>query len=355
MKEKSFLKNIKKYHPGTSIEKIKQIYSGQIIKLASNENPFGSCINDETIDLNEMARYPDIQSTPLPQNVAKKLNCDPNQLLFGNGSDELLYSLAVAFLSAKDELISSEHTFSQYQFITNVMGATYKTVQMNDFYFDLNELIKTITKQTKLIAIANPNNPTGTLLTHHQLDDFLSQVPNEVGVILDEAYIEFATSADNPQSIELLKKYQNLIILRTFSKVYGLAGLRLGYAIANPSIIQSIKKVQPPFCVNAMAIKAGLMALKNQAFIQKTLKNNQEQKEVMIESLSKISPQVIQSQANFICFKTHQPSDQIYQALLKKGIIIRPLTSFDLPNYCRVTIGLPDQNKQFLNAMEQIT
>ncbi|MFA4858033.1 MAG: histidinol-phosphate transaminase [Candidatus Margulisiibacteriota bacterium] len=330
-----------------------------IIKLASNENPLGPSKKamaalHQTIKKANI--YPDQHAILLKEALAQKLGVTPAHLIVGNGSDEIMQFVAAVFLNAKEHVVTSEHTFSTYEAVTHIFDGQPVFAAALDAEHDLRSIAAQVTLNTKIIFLCNPNNPTGTIFTHKQLVDFLNKVPKGVIVVLDEAYSEYVEAKDFPKSIELVKEGRDVIVLRTFSKIYGLAALRLGYGIARPEIIKYLNLVKLPFNVNGLAQAAGVAALKDTAHVKRSLKNNREGKKYLYAELDHLKKTGVKidykkTEANFIFIKLDRPADGVFLDLMRRGIIIRPLTSFGLPNAIRVTIGTPAQNKKFIEAL----
>ena len=344
---------LKSYTPGLSIDAVKKKYNvGSVTKLASNENPFGSSVTlkqlqNEPIDLE---RYPDIASEPLIESISRTYSLSENNVLLGNGSDELLQILGQCFLKPNDEILTVNPTFSIYKLVSTICGATYKEIPLDNFQYNIQTLLNTITPKTKLIFLANPNNPTGTLLTQSDIAQLLSKLTNGI-LVLDQAYSEFASDPSYGNGIPFIQTHKNVCVLQTFSKLYGLAGLRLGYALGHPELIALLSKLKMPFNVNSLALKAGTLALKNKKFIQTTLENNETEKAFIYAEFEKLKISYIKTHANFILIHGEWDASSVAENLLKQGVIIRPLNSFGLPHAIRVSIGTRAQNQKFINAL----
>jgi histidinol-phosphate aminotransferase len=327
-----------------------------IIKLASNENPLGPS-KKALAALRQAAKkaniYPDQHSLLLKEALAHRLGVTSCHLIIGNGSDEIMQFIAAVFLNAKEHVVSSEHTFSTYESVTHIFDGQPVFASALEAEHNLKEIAAKVTLNTKIIFLCNPNNPTGTIFTHKQLVEFLNKIPKGIIVALDEAYGEYVDSKDFPKSIELVKEGHDVVVLRTFSKIYGLASLRLGYGIARPEIIKYLNLVKLPFNVNGLAQAAGVAALKDTAHVKHSLKNNREGKKYLYTELDGLKAAGAQidykkTEANFIFIKLDRPADEVFLDLMRRGVIIRPLTSFGLPNAIRVTIGTPRQNRKFV-------
>ena len=355
----SYRKEIAKmmpYVPGKPIEDVqKELGLEKIIKLASNENPLGSSpMAKKAIveELDNLSLYPDGNAGLLRTALAKHLNVKENQLIFGAGSDELLGVIAEVFLSSGKELLTANQSFPRYDSAAHLMGCDIIKVPLTNYTYDLKKMAKEINSNTKLIILANPNNPTGTYFTQGDLLDFLNKLPSNILLVLDEAYYEYAGASDYPQSLDLLNKYDNLIILRTFSKAYGLAALRVGYGIASPKTIELLNRVRNPFNVNSLAQKAAIASLNDQDFVEKAIALNNECKTYMYKELKKLEIPFLPTEANFIMFDAQRPSEAFFNELLKHGFIVRP--AFGVPNWIRVTLGTLEQMKEFIGLLKKI-
>ena len=277
--ERNELSSIKSYTPGDSIEAIKKKYKlDTVIKLASNENPLGAAVDFDQLKsaYKNVYLYPDSLTHRLPTLLAQKHNVNESSIILGNGSDEIFQLIALAYLEPGLDVICPEYTFSVYESVTQLMGANYIKVAMSDFNTNLDAILDRITAKTRLVFIANPNNPTGTFITHDLLNAFLKRVPKSVIVVLDEAYKEYVQTEDVNSNIKLLQTYSNLVITRTFSKMYALAGMRIGYGLASKEIMTTLQKIRPPFNVNSLALDAASYALDNSSFVAQSNKVNQE-------------------------------------------------------------------------------
>lgn len=350
MKPRYILSDITPYEPGKPIEEVqRELGLKDVIKMASNENALGPsprALKAMAEALPGLHRYPDGNGTLLRQDLAKFYEVIPEQVIVGNGSDELLQLIALAYLDASDTVITSQCTFSEYEFCAKLMAVGINLVPLKDFTYDLDAIANAITDMTKLIFISNPNNPTGTYVNHEQLAKFMESVPRHVLVVLDEAYAEFVRASDYPKAIKLLTKFPNLIILRTFSKIYGLAGLRIGYGISSEIVIKTLNKVKQPFNVNTLAQIAARAALQDQDHVQKTQKLVREQIALLENGLRQVGCTPVPSQGNFVFARTPIAGRYIFQQLLQHGVIIRPMDSFGESHAIRVTIStLPEMGK----------
>lgn len=348
------LESLKKYSPGKSTQALeKELGITNSIKLASNENPFGCPFSPEELAqaIQNGYHYPDFTVTPFLPLLAEHYQVNESQLILGNGSDDILQMIGLAFLNKGDEVITATHTFSVYDHVAKLMGATLVKSEMPNYRYAIPEIQTCITSKTKLIFIANPNNPTGTVLSADKIKPLCVENPS-ILVVLDEAYVEFADQNLIQDTTALLNTVPNLICLRTASKCYGLAGYRIGYGISNSAIIDTLQKVRMPFNVNSIALVAAELAFKNKTFIEKTLENNKTQKEWLYQELERLGLEYIKSQANFICFFTEKAASDLYTELLIKGVIVRPLTNFGLDKGIRVSIGKDTDNQRFINALK---
>ncbi|VAW49670.1 Biosynthetic Aromatic amino acid aminotransferase beta [hydrothermal vent metagenome] len=350
------------YVPGKPVSELqRELGLSYISKLASNENPLGASLKVLTAvqaALKDIARYPDGSAFELKKTLSDFLGVKTEQLAIGNGSNELLELVARAFAGAGDEVIYAQYGFAVYPISAQVVGATGVEVPAVDWGHDLEAMLAAITDKTKLIYIANPNNPTGTLLTRTQWETFISQVPREVVVVLDEAYIEYAMSFDDnnqyPNGCDYLSQYPNLLISRTFSKTYGLASLRVGYLIGGGEIIRYINQLRAPFNVNHLAQVAACTALSDQAFVKKSIILNQQGMRQIKEALAKLNVNYIPSAGNFICIHLGEKALEMNQKLLEEGVIVRPLANYGLMQFLRVSIGTQVENQHFIDALKRV-
>ncbi len=350
------------YIPGKPVSELqRELGLTYISKLASNENPLGASPNVLTTvqtALTEIARYPDGSAFELKQSLSQFLGVKTEQIALGNGSNELLELVARVFAGAGDEIIYAQYAFAVYPISAQVVGATGVEVPAVDWGHDLTAMLAAITKKTKIIYIANPNNPTGTLLTRAEWEAFISQVPQEVVVVLDEAYIEYAKSFDTnnqyPDGCDYLSQYPNLLISRTFSKAYGLASLRVGYLLGCKEIIQYINQLRAPFNVNHYAQVAACSALDDQEFVEKSTVLNQQGMRQIKEALARLNVAYIPSVGNFICIDLGDQALEMNQKLLKEGVIVRPLANYGLTQFLRVSIGTQVENQHFIDALKAV-
>jgi histidinol-phosphate aminotransferase len=348
------IKNITPYVPGKPIEELeRELGISGSIKLASNENPLGpspkaiAAIKKAVEGLN---RYPDGSGFYLSQALAKKYGVDINQIILGNGSNELIELVVRTFVQPGDEIISADPSFVVYRMITQAAGGTNVIVPCRDMRHDLDAMAERITPKSRIVFIANPNNPSGTMNSKTEMDRFMDRVPDHLIVAVDEAYFEYVTHADYPDSLDSLKAGKNVLALRTFSKIYGLAGLRIGYGITTPEIAELMNKVRQPFNTNSLAQVGALAALADRKHVEKSIAINNEGKQFLYQTFQRLGVSYIPTETNFIMFETRLDGRELYTTLLKQGVIIRPMGG----NRLRVTIGLPEENARFVRELEKI-
>lgn len=361
IKQRNTINRLNPYIPGKPITEVKrELGLDKVIKLASNENPLG-CSPKATQAVKEwaanMAIYPDGNCTELRDALSKKYGIKSSQLLFGAGTDQILELIAQTFVNPGDNTIAWHPSFSRYETVTRVMDGEFIKIPLTgDHCLDLDRGLEQINEKTRIIWLCNPNNPTGTIITAQQLRAFLDKVSKDILVVLDEAYYEFAKEARNdyPESLDLLNEFDNIIILRTFSKVYGLAGLRIGYAISNEKTIGYINRVRGPFNTNAGSQIAAAAALKDHQFLNKTLENNNKGKQYLYTAFEEMELSYIPTCTNFMMVNVKTDSKQLFADLLKKGVIIRSGDIFGMDDWIRVTIGTPEENELFIKALKEV-
>lgn len=354
-----YVRAIAPYQGGKPISELARemgLNEADIVKLASNENPLGMSPKAQMAveeAIYDIARYPDGNSFGLRNMVSQKFAVNPNQIVFGNGSNDILELSARAFLSAGDEVIFSQHAFAVYALVTQAVGATGVVVPAQAFGHHLDGFLKAITSKTRMIFVANPNNPTGTLIAKEVLLAFLKQVPAHVLVVLDEAYDEYLSPTHKSEAIEWLAQFNQLIISRTFSKAYGLAGLRVGFGLMHADVADILNRVRQPFNVNSIAQAAAIASLTDDDFVERSYAANQAGMAQLTQGLTKLGLDYIPSFANFISVKVPNAA-QVNHQLLQKGVIVRPIANYEMPDYLRVSIGLFSENARFLQALEEI-
>lgn len=358
MQPKANIMHLPVYQPGKPIEAVKrELGLSEVTKLASNENPFGcSPKAKEAIiaELDNISLYPDGAAVELTQAIANKFGVESNQIIFGAGSDDIILMLARAYLCPGDENIMASHTFPQYKHNAEIENAVSIEVPLRDGVHDLEAMLARVTVKTKIVWICNPNNPTGTINTSADVESFLKRVPSHVLVVLDEAYAEYVDTPDYPNGLELLKQYNNLILLRTFSKIYGLASLRIGYGIGHPDVIRSINQVREPFNTSRAAQAAALAGLNDQAFIDSCRKANREGIDYMSREFDRLGLTYFPAHGNFILVDVKRPAAQVFDSLLRKGYIVRGGHALGFPTSVRVTVGSRQQNEGFIAALERV-
>ena len=349
--------NITPYIPGKPIEETKrQLGLKEVIKLASNENPLGASPEaKEAIkkSLSGINRYPDGQCFYLKRSLAKYLKVKPANLILGNGSDELIDIIIKTFVEEDENIITADITFLEYEIISKVNGRKIITAPLRNFKYDLEAIQKKINQKTKLVFISNPNNPTGTYVTKLELQDFMSDLPNSVLLVLDEAYDTFIDVDDFPKGLDYIYN-KNVIVLKTFSKAYGLAGLRIGYAIAQPKFTSYMERVRQPFNVNFLAQVAAQAALDDKEFLRKTRKIILEGKNYIYEALTRLGLVYVPSVANFILIDVGRDGRVVFRDMLKYAVIVRDMEQYGLKNFIRVTIGTPKENEIFIRVLKKV-
>ncbi|TNH01748.1 histidinol-phosphate transaminase [Testudinibacter sp. TR-2022] len=352
------VRQLSPYQAGKPIEELeRELGISNIVKLASNENPFGfpeSAKQAIREQLNDLTRYPDANGFELKLTIAQKFGLKPEQITLGNGSNDLLEITAHTFLNATDEVIFSQYTFIVYPLVSQAINAKAVIVPAKDYGHDLNGFLAAITEKTKVIYLANPNNPTGTFLTAEQIEAFLAQVPEHILVILDEAYTEFTSVNERVPSFNLLQKFPNLVVCRTLSKAYGLAGLRIGYMVSAPEVADLCNRVRQPFNCNSLALAAAVAVINDDDFIEKVADNNRQGLRQLETFFQQKGLDYVPSKGNFITLDLKQPAAPIYQKLLENGVIVRPIAGYGLPNHLRISIGLPEENQRFIDTLSLV-
>jgi histidinol-phosphate aminotransferase len=352
------LTHLKAYVPGKPIEEVQQEYGlSDVIKLASNENPLGAspkAVEAMMLEIQQQANYyPDGSSLALVKKLAQKHQVNADQIFVESGLDGVITLLGTAFVEPQDEVILSRYSFPVYESMVTKMAAQIVMVdQTADFVVDIEAMIRAVTPKTKMICLCNPNNPTGTIYTRAAFEKLLSAVPEDVLIISDEAYYEFADDEAYPQSLTYQSQYPNLVVLRTFSKVFGLASVRVGYAVGHPELIGALLKVREAFAVNRMAQAGAIAALDDTEFVQKTIAANRQGKKQYYEGFERLNLTYYPSQTNFILVEVPGDSMEIYKSMLKQGVIVRPMVAQGLPHHLRISIGTEAQNDRAIAALE---
>ncbi len=351
---------VKPYVPGKPIEEVQREFGlKNVTKLASNENCLGPSPKAVAAIKNNIAkinRYPDASSYYLKKRLARHLGVDENMIILGNGSDEIIVIAIRTFLNEGEKVIIAKPTFLIYEIASQISNTELEFIPLTkDFTYDLREMKKAITDSTKIIFIANPDNPTGTYVTKKELDEFFEGLPEDVIVFLDEAYFEFAEFSykDYPNGLDYLAR-PNVIVSRSFSKAYGLAGLRVGYGIANPDIISYMERVRDPFNVNLLAQEAALAALDDEAFLEKTLATVANEKGFLYKAFDGMGLKYVKSATNFILVDVKTDCKKVFSGLLSKGLIVRDMKAWGLDSYIRVTAGTRKENRLFIKALKEV-
>ena len=343
------------YKAGKPIEELeRELGLTRIIKLASNENPLGpgkKALAAIQAALHTLALYPDGSGFSLKEALAEKYAVDISQITLGNGSNEILELVARAFLTPEFEVVFSQHAFAVYPIVTQAVGATAVVVPALNYGHDLDAMLQAVTEKTRLVFIANPNNPTGTLLSQVSLERFFSALPDTCVCVLDEAYFEFVSGVESINSIEWLKKFPNLLITRTFSKAYGLAGLRIGYGLSSPQLADILNRVRQPFNNNSLALVAAQAALTDVEHLQQTLAVNALGMQQLTDGFKSLGLELVPSAGNFVLVDLKKAGQPVYESLLRKGVIVRPVGNYELPNHLRISIGTAAENQLFLQAL----
>ena len=352
------INDLNPYKPGKPISEVMKEYGlTDIIKLASNENPLGASKKVlsalKGLD-NEIHLYPDGSSVKLKTKISEIEGVSSEHVIVGNGSNEILELCAKAFINSHKNAIASRHSFAVYKLITQSLGTKLREVPTIDWSHDLENFPKYVDKDTSIIFIANPNNPTGTYNNHDQVVNLLKNVGEDILVVLDCAYYEYVEKEDYVRTNELLNEFDNLIITKSFSKAHGLASLRVGYGLASKGIIAALNKIRQPFNVNSIAQELAYFSLCDKEHISESVRVNSLGMEFLEDEFSRLNIKYIDSVGNFISFKTKRATHEIYEDFLKNGIIIRPIESYDMPNFLRVTIGTASENSAFIETLEQL-
>ncbi|NLB62997.1 MAG: histidinol-phosphate transaminase [Fibrobacter sp.] len=350
---------LKDYVPGKSIQEIQERTGlKSIIKLASNENPLGpspKALNVLAKYAQELHLYPIGSSPDLSKALAAKYELNSDQVIVGNGSDEILSLVALAYLEPGTSAVSARETFSVYEFVTLSMGADFKTFPLKNHSFDLEAIATEAQKEsTRVVFICNPNNPTGTWSNFTEISEFMDSIPERVLVVMDQAYGEYALEDEYPQMIADLAKYPNLLLVRTFSKIWGLAGLRVGYALGNPDVLQKLWKVKAPFSVNILAQRAAQAALDDGEHLKNSLTANERGKEFLYQSFANMGLEYLPTAANFIAVQIGPRASAVVSDLESRGLIVRSMASFAMPHWIRVTVGTENENKIFIEQLKAV-
>ena len=353
------VKGMKKYKPGKGIKEVKKEYGlDRVIKMASNENPLGhseqvlNCLQESACNFHQ---YPDSNCNQLKNCLADFYNINKEKLFLGNGSDEIIDHIMTVFVEKGDEVILADPSFIKYKLAVQASGGISKEIPLTeDYRHDLDRMAEAVTEKTKVIFICDPNNPTGTTVGRKKLLDFIDEVPSDILLVVDQAYYEYVTETDYFKGLELIDQYSNLILLRTFSKIYGMAGFRVGYGIANPQLVELLNRVRSPFNVNKVAQIAAVAALNDQQHVKNSRDCNEKGKNYLYNSLDELGLQYIPTQGNFMLINTEQNAVKVFEKLMQQGVIVRPGNIFGLPTWIRVTIGQKEDNQEFIKQLKNI-
>ena len=353
-----WIQGLQPYQPGKPLAELKrELGIDDAIKLASNENPLGTSTKVQAAilaALPELGRYPEGSAPELRRALGQRLQVASEQILLGNGSDEIFTMLCRCFAGPGVEVLVSQYAFASYAIAVRSVGAELVQVPARDYGHDLDAMAARVGPATRLIFLANPNNPTGTSFSAAALDNFLARIPEQVLVVLDEAYAELMTVPDYPNGIERLGEHPNLLVTRTFSKAYGLAGLRCGYAIGAASLISLLERVRLPFNSNSLAQVAALAALDDEEHLAASLANNRAGLTLLEQGLHGLGLTTLPAAGNFVTFFTPRPAQELYQALLQRGVIVRPLGPYGMSSHLRVSVGMPEENQRFLQTLGEV-
>jgi len=352
------ISDLKPYVPGKPIEDVKrELGIKEVIKLASNETSVGpSPLAIEAIkkEVENINLYPEATSRLLREKLADKLKIDKEMIICGNGADDVIDLIGMAFINEGDEVITSETTFPAYRTAVKIMGGEFISVKLKDFRFDLEGIIEKINEKTKMIFLCNPNNPTGTILTEEEINGFMEKISKDIIVVFDEAYCDYVENKSYVNGLSFVSEGKNVIVVRTFSKIAGIAGVRVGYAIARQELISYLRRVINPFTTNRLAQVAALASLDDEEHRKKVLNLNHEGKKYLYQELNKSGLFYIPTETNFIFIDVKEDSEVIFNKLLKKGVIIRPGKPYGCTNFIRVTIGTSYENMKFINSLIEV-
>jgi histidinol-phosphate aminotransferase len=358
------VRQLRPYQPGKPVAELEREFGiRNAIKLASNENPLGPsplAVAAAQAVLQDIARYPEGGGHMLAQRLAEKHALDRECITLGNGSNDVLDLIARVFLTPEHSAVYAEYAFAVYPIVVLAAGAQARVAPAHDgsrgpaYGHDLAAMLEMVDHTTRVVFIANPNNPTGTWLAESELEDFIGSLPAHVMVVVDEAYFEYVAHASYPDTSRWLERFPNLIVTRTFSKAYGLAGLRVGYALSHPAVANLLNRVRHPFNVNMAAQAAALAALDDNEHLDRSIRYNHEGMFQLLTGAARLGLDAIESAGNFLTVDTGRSALEVYNALLQEGVIVRPVANYGMPNHLRVTIGRTDENARFLAALEKV-
>jgi histidinol-phosphate aminotransferase len=346
---------LKPYVPGKPIEEAqRELGLTDFCKLASNENPLGPsprAVEAIRVAAAKVELYPDAACYQLVRELARHWSVEPDNLIIGNGSDEIIQFMGLAFVQPGDEVLTSHPSFVRYEAAAVLNAGILVAPPLRDLRYDLEAMADRLSARTRVVFIANPNNPTGTMVSRAELERFLDRVPGHVVVAMDEAYFEYADAPDYPDGLDYVQQGRNVIVLRTFSKIYGLAGLRVGYGIARPELVGYLHQVREPFNVNSLAQAAACASLRDPNQVERSRKVNREGKAALTAAFDSIGLPYAPTEANFILVDVKRDCRAVYEGLLRRGVIVRTGDIFGLPTHLRVTIGTSEQNERFLREL----
>jgi histidinol-phosphate aminotransferase len=352
-----YIRTLIPYAPGKPIEEVEREYGiTNSVKLASNENPLGpapKAVEAIRAKLGQLHLYPDGDCFYLKQGVAKQLGVAPDEIIFGNGSNEIIELAARTFMRVGDEAVMARQAFIVYKLIVQAVGGVAKEIPLREFTHDLEAIANAVSPKTRMVFLANPNNPTGTIYRRAAWERLLERLPEEVLIIADEAYFEYVRDPEYPDSLRYHDRGKTILTLRTFSKLYGLAALRIGYGVAPKEVVALMQRVRQPFNVNAVAQWAALAALDDKEHVRRSLEANRQGMEFLNAEFDKLGLPYVPSQGNFILVRVGN-GNEVFQHLLSQGVIVRPVGAYEFPQYVRVTVGTMDENRRFIEALGRI-
>lgn len=356
---RNFVHNIRPYKPGKPIEEVVRELDikEEIIKLASNENPLGpspKAVQAIMQKIDDTNLYPDDNCFYLKKKMEEKFGQPPENIIVGSGSVELIELIFKAYVNPGDEIIMSEPSFIMYKIACQIFGGKRIAIPLKDFRHDIEAMSRSINHKTKIVIVDNPINPTGTIVKKDVFERFIKQLPENVLLVIDEAYREYIEDENYPDTLEYIAKRKNIVILHTFSKIYGLAGLRIGYGFSNPEIIAALMKVRLPFNVNLIAQIAATAALDDTEYVEKSFKNNETGKKYLYQEFDRLKLKYTPTYGNFILVHFNNEAKQVFERAQKRGLILRTVREYGLPNALRITIGTPSQNKKLIEVLKSI-
>ena len=358
MKVPDYIAKLEAYVPGKPIEELEREYgiSGPV-KLASNENPIGPsprAVEAIRNALKDLHRYPDGYSYHLRKKLGEKLGVAGDKIVFGNGSNEIIELLVRTFIREGDCVVIPSPSFLMYEIIVQAAGAQIVKVALKDLRIDLEAMAKSVSENTRMVFVNNPNNPTGTIISRDAFNGFLKAIPPDVIVVMDEAYMEFVRDRDCVVGLDYLDSRNLVVSLRTFSKAYGLAGLRLGYGVMKKDLADFMNRVRQPFNTNTLAQIGALAALDDEVFFEKTVKMVHEELDLLFAQVSKLGLRCFPTQTNFFLIDVGRDAKEVFERMLRRGVIVRAMNAYGYPNHIRVNVGLPEENRRFVKALKEV-